>query len=303
MNTFRLPGLSTPCAPVALGFMDFATVDEASPLLDTFAERGGNLYDTAWIYNSGVTESVLGEWIERRGTRDDAVIIGKGAHTPECTPDAIAWQLDDSLDRLRTDHVDIYFLHRDNLDVPVGEFVDALDAEVRRGPIRGPVGGSNWTAERMDAAREYATENRRVVPSVLSNNFSLAEMQDVIWPGCVSSSGAEWQAWLASRDVTNFAWSSQSRGFFTGRAGRDRLDDAELVRVWYSDANFARRDRATQLAEELSVDPIHIALAYVCAQSFRQVPVIGPRTVDELTHSLWAFDLSLSAEQVSWLQG
>jgi aryl-alcohol dehydrogenase-like predicted oxidoreductase len=63
------------------------------------------------------------------------MVIGKGAHSPECFPDAISRQLDISLDRLKTGYLDVYFMHRDNPEVPVGEFVDAMDAEYRKGRI------------------------------------------------------------------------------------------------------------------------------------------------------------------------
>ena len=86
--------------------------------------------------------------------------------------------------------------------------------------------------------------------------------------------------------MPNFAWSSQGRGFFTDRAGRDKRDNEELVRVWYSDKNFGRRDRAIELAERLGKSPIHVALAYVLAQPFPSVPLIGPRTLGELDDSL-----------------
>jgi aryl-alcohol dehydrogenase-like predicted oxidoreductase len=297
-----VPGLAQPCSRVALGFIELHSFDAVAPLLDAFTEVGGNLLDTAYVYNSGLTEQLLGEWFTSRGTRANSVLVGKGAHTPFCTPEAIATQLTESLERLQTDHVDVYFLHRDNPDVPVGEFVDAMDAEVKAGRIRGPFGGSNWTMERMDAAIAYADTAGRQRPSVLSNNFSLAEMVGVIWPGCISSSTDTWRAWLTDRQITNFAWSSQSRGFFTDRAGRDKTDDEELTRVWYSESNFARRDRAIQLAGELGKSPIHVALAYVMAQTFPQVPLIGPRTTDELRDSMRADDIVLSTEQVAWLE-
>ena len=139
-------------------------------------------------------------------------------------------------------------MHRDNPDVPVGEFVDAMDAEVKAGRIRGPFGGSNWTRERMDEAIAYAERTGKQKPGALSNNFSLAEMLSPIWPGCITSSTDEWKAWLTARQMPNFAWSSQGRGFFTDRAGRDKRDNEELVRVWYSERNFERRDRAIELA-------------------------------------------------------
>src|SRR6185437_11036469 len=134
----------------------------------------------------------------------------------------------------------------------------------------------------------------RQKPGALSNNFALAEMLDPIWAGCVAASDDAWKAWLAARQMPNFSWSSQGRGFFTDRAGRDRRDNAELVRVWYSDNNFARRDRAIALAARLGRKPIHVALAYVLAQPFPSIPLIGPRTLGELEDSMQAFDIRLA---------
>ena len=250
-----IAGLDRPASVLALGFENFPDFASASILLDAFYEAGGNVLDTAWVYLAGKTEAILGEWLRARGVRDDVVIIGKGAHSPLTYPDVIGRQLDQSLDRLGTDHVDVYFMHRDNPDVPVGEFVDAMDAEVRAGRIRGPFGGSNWTRERFDAALAYAERTGKARPSALSNNFSLAEMIEPIWAGCVAASDPDWRAWLADRQVVNFAWSSQGRGFFTDAAGRDKRDNPELVRTWYSEANFARRDRAIQPGGQARQEP------------------------------------------------
>ncbi len=298
-----VPGLSKEPSAVALGFEDFRTFSSGAILLDAFWEAGGNLFDTGFVYGSGYTEKLFGDWHTRRGVREQAVLIAKGAHTPLCYPDVIEKQLSQSLERLKTDYVDVYFMHRDNPEVPVGEFVDAMDAEVKKGRIRGIFGGSNWTRPRIDAAIEYADRTGKQRPGALSNNFALAEMQDVIWPGCVSSSDDEWKQWLKARQLPNFAWSSQARGFFTDRAGRDKRESEELVRVWYSDKNFERRDRAIELAEEIGKSPIHVALAYVLAQPFPVVPLIGPRTLQELDDSLKGLQIKLTPEQVRWLEG
>src|SRR5262249_43091127 len=154
--------------------------------------------------------------------------------------------------RLRTDHLEIYLMHRDDPAVPVGEFVDAMDAEVSAGRV-GIYGGSNWTRERMDAAFAYAKKRGRSLPRPLSNNFSLAEMVNPVWPGVLAASDSDWKAWLQKRKVPLFAWSSQGRGFFTERAGPDKLDDEELARSWYSKRNFARRARAVELAQRRGV--------------------------------------------------
>ncbi len=94
----------------------------------------------------------------RRIPRDEIVLIGKGVHSPLVYPDQIGKQLTESLERLRTDHVDIYFMHRDNEEIPVGEFVDAMDAEVKAGRIRGPFGGSNWSRERQGGAGSHVQQ-------------------------------------------------------------------------------------------------------------------------------------------------
>ncbi|PSH62380.1 aldo/keto reductase [Phyllobacterium sophorae] len=299
-----IPGLATSASVVALGFEFFPNFAAASLTLDSFYEAGGNLFDTAYIYAGGKTEEIFGAWHTSRNVpRKELVLIGKGAHSPLCYPDVIGKQLSRSLDRLKTDYVDLYFMHRDNTDIPAGEFVDAIDAEVRAGRIRGPFGGSNWTRERMDEAIAYAEKTGKTPPGALSNNFSLAEMLDPIWAGCVAASDDRWKAWLNSGQIPNFAWSSQGRGFFTDRAGRDKRDDEELVRVWYSEKNFGRRDRAIELATKLGRNPIHIALAYVLAQPFPVIPLIGPRTLGELEDSLSALDIKLTPDQVKWLEG
>lgn len=299
----QIPGLAKPVSVVSLGFEFFPNFAAASLTMDAFYEAGGNVFDTAYVYGAGKTEKIFGDWhTSRRLPREDFILIGKGAHSPLCYPDVIARQLDQSLDRLKTDYVDVYFMHRDNPDVPVGEFVDAMDAEVKRGRIRGIFGGSNWSRERMDEAIAYARKNGKAAPGALSNNFSLAEMLDPIWAGCVAASDDDWKRWLMERQIPNFAWSSQGRGFFTSRAGRDKRDDEELVRVWYSERNFQRRDRAIELAEKLGRHPIHVALAYVIAQPFPVIPLIGPRTVGELEDSLSALDIQLSPGQVAWLE-
>jgi len=302
VGTLTIAGLDKPVGRVALGFEDFDTLRAAAPLLDAFFEKGGNAFDTAWVYRSGETEKILGQWLREAGVRESVVIIGKAGHTPHNFPDVIHGQLEQSLDRLRTDHVDVFFVHRDNPDVPVDEFIDAMADEASAGLIRGPYGCSNWTRERMEAAIGYARRAGRPAPSVLSNQLSLSEMLDPIWPGCVSAWGEEWRGWLTEHQVTNFAWSSQGRGFFTDRAGRDKRDDPELARVWYSDENFARRDRAIDLARKHGCKPIHIALAYVLAQPFPVVPLIGPRVLAELDDSLVALDIELSAAEVRWLE-
>ena len=217
--------------------------------------RGGNAFDTAHIYGGGAYEQLLGRWLKLRNVRDQVVIIGKGAHTPYCNPDALTAQLHESLDRLGVAGVDVYMLHRDNPLVPVGEFVDVLNQHARAGRMN-VFGGSNWTTARVDEANAYAKANGLQGLGVVSNNFSLARMIDPVWPGCVSASDPESRAWFTKTQAPLFAWSSQARGFFLpDRAHPDKKDDAELVRCWYSKDNFQRLARLNELAKKRTCSP------------------------------------------------
>jgi aryl-alcohol dehydrogenase-like predicted oxidoreductase len=138
--------------------------------------------------------------------------------------------------------------------------------------------------------------------TVLSNHFSLAEMIEPMWAGCVASSDRASVDWLRRTDTTLFAWSSQARRFFTDRAGRDHREDPLMVRTWYNEINFGRRDRAGELAKRHGVSLMNVALAYVLAQSFPVVPIIGPLTVEELEQSLGALTVNLTGEEARWLR-
>jgi aryl-alcohol dehydrogenase-like predicted oxidoreductase len=296
-----VPNVSTPASGLVLGTVGFLRYADAAPMFDAFFEAGGTAFDSAFHYGAGRADTLLGHWMHDRGVRDQAVVVGKGAHTPNCTPAAVTEQLHQSLGLLQTGHIDVYFLHRDNPEVPVGEFVDVLDEHFRAGRIRS-FGGSNWTPARIDAANAYARAHGREPFRHISNQFSLADMMEPVWNGCISASDDETVAWLERTGTTLFAWSSQARGFFTDRAGPDKRGDAGLTRSWYSDANFSRRQRAVELAQRLGTTLPAVALSYVLAQSFPVFALIGPLNLAELRSSLDAVRTPLDAAAVRHLR-
>jgi aryl-alcohol dehydrogenase-like predicted oxidoreductase len=299
MTYSKVDGVELPVSRIVMGTLFAKNVEQAGPVFDEFVSQGGNCFDTARHY--GDAELVFGEWMWERGVREDTVVITKGAHTPECNPAAVTRQLDESLERLQTDFIDIYFLHRDNTRVPVREFVDVLNEHKDAGRI-GVFGGSNWSLERTDEANEYADKNGLSGFSVLSNHMSLARMVEAPWDGCLAASDAESRAWLAEQQMPLFPWSAQARGFFVhGRAGVDLLDDPELVRCWYSDDNFERLARVRSIAEKQGVDAVSVALAYVLNQQSPTFPLMGPVSVEEARSSLAALDVELSPDDVEWL--
>jgi len=300
MKYGRVPGVDKPVSRLVMGVDNQIVMPYTAVMFDDYFERGGNSFDTAYIYGAGMCEKMLGQWIKNRNVREQVVILDKGAAAPFCNPEGMTKQFLESLDRLQTDYVDLYLLHRDNLDIPVGEFVDVLNEHKKAGRIRA-FGGSNWTTERLSAANEYAAAKGLTGFSALSNNFSLARMVNPVWAGCLSASDAESRAWLTQTQLALMPWSSQGRGFFLDNVNPEYRSNEELVRSWYSPDNFRRLERARELARRRGVLPINIALAYVLCQPFPTFPLIGPRTLAETRTSFQALEIELSLEEIRWL--
>lgn len=301
MKYGKIDGLEKPISRLVMGCDNQRTFAHSAVMFDDFFERGGNAFDTAWIYGGGLQEKLLGQWMKHRGVRDQAVVIAKGAHSPLCTPRDLTRQLHESLDRLQTDHADLYIMHRDSLDIPVGEFIDVLNEHQRDGRFK-IFGASNWTLARFEEANAWAKKNGKSGFSLLNNQLSLARMIDSTWAGALSAGDPESLAWLTRHQMPLLAWSSQARGFFLpGKAAPDKLDDPEMVRWWYSPENFTRLDRANDMARRLNTLPINIALAWVLHQPFPTFALIGPRTLEETRSTLGALSVSLTQADVRWL--
>ena len=187
-------------------------------------------------------------------------------------------------------------------DVPVGEFVDAMDAEVKAGRIRGPFGGSNWTRERLDAAIAYAEAHGQDRARRRSPTTSRS-------PRCSSRSGP-----AASRLGRRLEGVADRAGRCRTSPGRARAAASSptapaatsaTTRSWCASGTPRRTSSAatgrSSWPEQLGKSPIHVALAYVLAQPFPAVPLIGPRTLVELDDSLKALAITLTPEEVRWL--
>jgi aryl-alcohol dehydrogenase-like predicted oxidoreductase len=191
-------------------------------------------------------------------------------------------------------------LHRDDTSVAVGEFVDVLRSFIHRGLIRA-YGFSNWTLERVTDAIDYAKQRNYPEPAAISNQLSLAVMERPVYPGCVHVADTASRQWLEHSKVTLIPWSSQGRGVFTNVASEADLRACDLTYSWFSNENWQRVERTRKAAAEHGVIPVNIALAWVLQQPFPTFPIIGPRTVGELTTSLTALEVRLSCEELAWL--
>ena len=203
----QVDGVTKPVSRIVLGsvMLDIDRLPYSFALLDFFFERGGNCIDTAWIYRQGGAEKCVGAWIQKRGIREKIALIGKGAAPIQyCTPALVTSQLMESLERLQTDYVDVYLIHRDNPQIPVGEFVECLNQHYRAGhtaPSAARIGRSSASRRAMRTRRRTVFVGLRPVvrtfrwPSGTSRPGQTALAPRIKPPG----SGIGGQAWPSSR--------------------------------------------------------------------------------------------------------
>ena len=315
MKTYHIPSVSLPVSAIGMGTMIFhpdTQVRDVS-LLDAFVAEGGTYVDTAEVYGAveehGYSEMVIGDWLaDRPGMREKIILASKGLIPGYCAPihpggaridpESIHKAISGSLERLKTDYLDIWMFHRDDVTHPVDTLVDALDEEVKSGRIRA-YGASNWSTNRIQQAIDYARAQGKAEMMSSSPNFSLAVANEPFWPDTVVT-GAEDKRWFAQNNFLLVAWSALGRGFFAKADPTDRRD-ADLVRVFYSDSNFERKRRAKQFGAHMRMSMFEVALAYVISQDFPVVALNGAETPEQVVSSARAGELQLSATERDWL--
>jgi len=308
-------GVDKPVSRLVQGSIPLSREDTRGShrLLDEVYEYGCRTFDTAFSYGNGECETILGEWITSRKVREDVVVLGKCAHpidgTPRVTPEDITSDLHTSLKRQKTDYLDLFVLHRDNPEVPVGPIVDVLNEHLRAGKITA-FGGSNWSASRVAEANAYAAENNLRPFTVSSPNYSLAVQAKAPWEGCLSISGPAGEAdrqWYIEQGMPIFPWSSLAGGFFSGRFRRDNLDtfdsylDRLCVESYCTEENFTRLDRTEALGERYGLSIPQVAMAFIMSQPLDVFALVGCRSGDEFRMNAAVLGQKLSADELDWL--
>ncbi|MEE4424774.1 aldo/keto reductase [Streptomyces bugieae] len=309
-NNSRTPRAlgSLSVSPLSLGGNVFGwTADEAESfaVLDAYVAGGGNFIDTADVYSAwvpgnkgGESEAVLGNWLASRGHRDDIVIATKvGAHPDYkgLSAATIKSAVEESLTRLRTDYIDLYYTHYDDESVEVGEFLTALDDLVRAGKVR-EIGASNISAQRL--AESLAFSDREGVAryvalqphyNLVSRDTYEGELADV----------------AARNGVSAVPYYALASGFLTGkyRPGA-AVDSARSGKA----AQYLSTDRGPRVLEALdTVAAAHgaelatVALAWLAAQPTVAAPIASARTTAQLAPLLAVTDLTLTAPELTLL--
>lgn len=299
-------------AVIALGTMDFGgKIEEgrAREFMDAYVEIGGNFIDTARIYGDfvrkiqGGSEQVIGRWMEDRRCREQIVLGTKGGHPDPATMHTGRLShgeiLDDmrrSLDNLRTDCVDVYWLHRDDVSRPVEDILESLTDLVESGMTRF-VGVSNWKPERIVEANASAAQHGLVKLYANQPQFSLAR-QVVVEDETLCQMDGETYAMHVRENMPCVCFSSQAKGFLSklDQGGEAILPD-KARRRYLCEENLAVFGRSRALSAQTGLSVNAIALAWLTSQPFPTFPIAGVSKMEHIEALREAGDAILTAQQ------
>lgn len=278
--------------------------DASFAVLDTFYELGGRMIDTAegysaWVpgHKGGESETMIGLWLDARGVRADMRIATKTnmyGKPGMLAPGKLAAALEGSLERMRTDYVDLFYAHRDDPETPLEEVAEGFDALAKAGQIRSS-GASNFTAERLEASLDAATRVGAMPYTVLQNEYNLVargQFEGAVQDLCVK------------RGVIMLPYYGLASGFLTGKyrseadlAGRAR---GESVRRYLQSGQgvLAALDA---VAAETGASRAQVALAWINAKPGIGAPIASATSAEQVRELCKAAALTLEPEQVARL--
>ncbi|WP_127842050.1 aldo/keto reductase [Actinomyces wuliandei] len=291
--------------PLGLGGNVFGwTADEATShaVLDAFVGAGGRLIDTADGYShwapghvGGESESVIGSWLESRGCRDDVVIATKVSTKPGregLAPANIRRALEESLERLGTDVVDLYYAHFDDPDTPLEETISTFEDLRRSGLVR-YIGLSNYTPRRIEQWMLTASRLGCAAPVALQPHYNLLHRSEV------EGVGGRGEV-AASYGMALLPYFPLAAGFLTGKYRRGQVTDgdrAAMVSGYLCEECFAVVDVLTDIGDRHGVEPAAVALAWLRGRPGVTASLPSARNLDQLRAILPALSLELDEEE------
>jgi aryl-alcohol dehydrogenase-like predicted oxidoreductase len=294
--------------PIALGGNTFGwTSDraESEKVLDAYAAAGGNFIDTADGYSAwapgnsgGESESIIGGWLQSRGNRDSMLIATKAGTHPAfkgLAPATIAAAADASLQRLKTDRIDLYYAHFDDPAVPLVETLAAFEDLLKAGKIR-HIGVSNYSAGRLAEWVRMAEENGFTQPVALQPHYNLVarrNFEQTLAPL------ARAQGWAV------FPYWSLASGFLTGKY-RSAADAGASVRgagaaQYFTEEGFGVIAALDSVASARGISVTTAALAWLLAKPGITAVLASARTVEQLPDLLAAAETVLAPEETAAL--
>jgi aryl-alcohol dehydrogenase-like predicted oxidoreductase len=276
--------------------------EESKELIERAIDHGITFFDTANVYSRGESEAILGEALD--GRREEFVIATKvygrmreGPNGQGLSRRHVLEQAEASLDRLGTEYIDLYQIHRWDDGTPIAETLHALDTLVSEGKVR-YIGASSMAAWKFAKALYTADIDNRERFVSMQCEYNLVdrhEEQNVI-PLC------------RDQDVGVIPWSPLAGGFLADKYDPDekpedgRAATDEHTRNRFTEENWAVLDVVRELAEEKSVSPVELSIAWLLHKPGVDAPIVGPRTIDQLDGTVGALGVSLTDEEIERLE-
>ncbi len=306
---------------LCLGTAKFGTIiDEKTSfeLLDSFVELGGNFIDTANCYSNwfpgeeSASEKTIGKWIAKNG-REKIIVSTKGGYPDlhnkkisRLSINDIEMDIYNSLNNLRTTYIDIYWLHRDNINYPVSYFIDLLNDFKKRGIIR-YFACSNWTCDRIIEAQIYAKKNN--VDGFIANQmlWNIGKInQSVLNDDQLVLMDKTMFSYHENSNFTAIPYSSQANGFFSGTYNyllNNNFCNANknyekiyygstAYELYYNHYNIEQLRKVRILSEMLEITQTQVILLYLMYNKFLTIPIIGCRNIEQLRESCNTSNLS-----------
>lgn len=311
MNYVRLGDSGLKVSRLCLGCMTYGNPawrpwvlkeDEARPFIHEALEAGINFLDTANVYSGGESERIVGRAVRDFARREDVVIATKAFFPMSDKPNDrglsrkhILASVDSSLERLGTDYIDLFVIHRFDPETPIEETAEALDAVIRAGKVR-YLGASSMHAWQFMKLLAFQRHNRLASFVSMQSQYNLITREDEeeMIPLC------------REEGIGLTPWSPLGRGLLAGarKAGTLRADTDEQVRQWYEGrAEVSKTVAAVEaIASARGVPPAQVALAWVMAQSGITSPIVGLSKPHHLADALGALSLDLSADDTATLE-
>jgi aryl-alcohol dehydrogenase-like predicted oxidoreductase len=302
----NLPGTVLSVHPLCLGgnvFGASADQDQSFEVLDAYTAADGNFIDTADSYlwrlpgnSGGESETVIGNWLTARGNRADVVVatkVGNWPVHPGLAAANIAVAAEESLRRLRTDYIDLYYAHRDDPDTPLEETLGAFDALVRAGKVR-YIAASNYSAPRLAEALRISSENGLASYVAVQPHYNLMERDYE----------HDLAPLLAEHGLPCLPYFALAMGFLTGKYAADTEVDswrAEGALAYLDDRGRRVLAELARVAEHHQVTQAAVALAWLLAQPTVATPLASARNVEQLAALLPMVELKLTDDELGRL--
>ncbi len=281
--------------------------------LDRYVELGGWCIDTARVYcdwleeGHNASESVVGHWLEARKCRDNVIIATKGGHPKmgskksRLSREELTKDLNESLECLKTDYIDIYFLHRDDIDIPVEEIMPVLNDFYECGKIHF-IGVSNWTADRIDAANRFALENGMEPIRISQINYSLAHAStDILGDETLVCMDMKEYNWYKKNNFPVMAFSPQAKGFFAKFAKGDNANNLPEGQ-YATTANLAKLAKVKEISRRTGMTPAVVPLGYLNSQPFFVSSVFAVTKMWQLEEDMCAQDLKYDPKTIAFME-